>query len=272
MKMFYAAGGGFGHLRRVQRFISQTQTGDYRVISNNPVARLLFECENVLTLLGDSPAQWSEQVSRFIQEWNPEALFIDTFPNGLLGELNAEVITAPVNYLARRLKWAAYQPLLTDEKQFHFETVYRFECLEQEHQKFGATHARKFIEFKLSRDLAQAKTEQGMFDGRLWLVMHTSQAEEVESLVEDAIDLAERESNRPVIGLYSNIQLQGKPIVQIDHRQFSQALSSAERVFCGGGFNTLFELQPYRHKVRAVPFPRRFDDQAWRIRNFYHTT
>ncbi|HAA15445.1 MAG TPA: hypothetical protein DCE41_28590, partial [Cytophagales bacterium] len=39
-----------------------------------------------------------------------------------------------------------------------------------------------------------------------------------------------------------------------------------DRIFCGGGFNTLQQVLPYREKVKALPFPRRFDDQAERIR------
>ena len=198
---------------QVQRFISQTHTGSYLVITNNPVATSLFKSENILMLRGDTPGVWRNQVSRFIQEWNPEAFLIDTFPNGLLGELNAEVITIPVSYLARRLKWAAYQPLLALEQQFYFDSVYAFEPLEQEHHQFAITNAKNFLEFRLSPEVPVTKSTHPSMDDRLWLVMHTSQAEEVESLVDDAIDLAAREVNRPVIGLYSNIQIEGKSIV-----------------------------------------------------------
>lgn len=271
MRMFYAAGGGLGHLKRVQRFMAQTQTHVYRVISNNPAAIDLFGRDAVLPLLGDSAAEWRAQIRHFIHVCTPQEFCIDTFPNGILGELDATLVAASVTYLARRLKWNAYYQLLAPPRnQFRFSTAYVFEPLEAEHQAFIDQHAAQRIGFQLSRADLEAPADSAALAGkRLWLVMHSSHAEEVEALVDDALDLASQDKCPPAVLVLSDVPIQRPGVEHILAGQLAYVLPRAEKVFCGGGFNTLFELQPYRTKVRAVPFPRKFDDQAWRIRTFF---
>jgi len=264
MIVFYAPGGGLGHLQRVRRFAKQRGINDFMVISNNPSAAQLFNPDVVRVLPNEESA--GEFVAEVLRELKPEIFFVDTFPSGVFGELRGSMFPGTVNYFGRRLKWDNYREVLPEEDLMRFGTAFLFEELEQEHENFIRQYAANVVSFELDVEFEQPHNEPHVDE--IWMVVHTFLKEEVESLVDDALDIAAKEGLSPTIFLFSDIKVKRDNIFHQSDPP-TKWYSRATRIFCGGGFNTLLELRPYRKKVRAVPFPRRYDDQAWRIRSFF---
>lgn len=264
MTVFYAPGGGYGHLQRVRRFSKQQGIKDLVVISNNPSAAQLFDPKFVRVLPNEEFA--GEFVAEVVREFDPEVFVVDTFPAGIFGELNKSSCQCTVNYLGRRLKWDTYRFILPEENLLRFDTAFLFEELEQGHENFIRQYAANVVPIQLEAEVEPPGDEPHMDE--IWMVVHTFLKAEVESLVDDALDIAAKEGLSPTIFLFSDIKVNRNNVI---HQSGSPIkwYSRATRIFCGGGFNTLLELRPYRKKVRAVPFPRKYDDQAWRIRSFF---
>jgi len=60
------------------------------------------------------------------------------------------------------------------------------------------------------------------------------------------------------------IKLQG--VECIDLYPASSLFPICDRIITGGGFNAMRQTASVRERHFAYPFPRRFDDQSWRIR------
>ncbi|HAP61056.1 MAG TPA: hypothetical protein DCR93_16670, partial [Cytophagales bacterium] len=245
----------------------------YRVLTANPVARELFAPEQLLWLEVDARIQAPELASAIQQVLEGLEIthwYVDTFPNGILGELSLVEIEATQRiYLARRLKWEAYLPLLGDSSPT-FDEAIAFEPLHPTQQTWLAEHSVKHRDYpypKPQPDLFRILPFLSIFEGPHWLVMHTSNLEEVESLWGYAQSVAQQESVEPTWIILTDQPLPppSQGLIQQDPAPWDW-FPHVDRIFCGGGFNTLQQVLPYREKVKALPFPRRFDDQAERIR------
>ncbi|MEL6535120.1 MAG: hypothetical protein AAFQ98_06895 [Bacteroidota bacterium] len=273
MHVFYALGGGWGHLSRVRTYIRTLGPIPFRVVTANPVAHELFAPEQLLWLDVDARVKAPELAAAIQQALRGIAVthwYVDAFPNGILGELSqVDLNPKRRTFLARRLKWEAYQPLLKGEMA-SFDEAVRFEPLHPEQEAWVTEHAPQHIDFTYpppKTDFFRIVPFLSMFAGPFWLVMHTSNLEEVESLWEYAQAIARQEGLEPTWVLLTDQSLPAPSpgLVQQDPAP-GDWFPHVDRIFCGGGFNTLQQVLPYRDKVKAIPFPRRFDDQAERIK------
>ncbi|MDW7694502.1 hypothetical protein R9C00_07105 [Flammeovirgaceae bacterium SG7u.111] len=273
MIAFYGFGGGFGHLTRIRTFIDTYKiTSPVLILTNNPAAFRLFKQAEIAFLPSHLPFEKASLrwlVEKVLAENELEAFYIDVFPCGFLGELSNEFFREiPVHLLCRRLKWNKYAPQVTNAP-LAISKAYIFEELENEHQQFIAENSSHLLNASLHfPSPANKPSAVEKLKKPIWLVVHTSQQEELEVLIDHAQDLAKIEQVEPEIVILSDLSVE----IPTNAHLLSEEnpidwFPYAEKVFTAAGFNTWYQLQRWREKHIAIPFPRKFDDQFWRIAN-----
>jgi len=225
MILYYAVGGGLGHLARARRVLTKLGLRDRATILTTANAPEI--ADGIPTL----------HPSDGIDYRSFERLIVDAFPCGLLGELKD--IEMPMDYVARLLRWDEYAKA-TGAVMRRFETTYVVEPV---------THAiasERFIDLDLREPRFEAERED------FWLVAHSGDEIEVQHLAEYAKELQEIEEIEAPI----NVATRTFPLGPL--------LARAARIISAAGFNLMLETEPWREKHHPVPLPRRFDDQFTR--------
>ena len=109
-------------------------------------------------------------------------------------------------------------------------------------------------------------------DGRpvpLWLVVHGGPEHEVDELLAYARSEARHEHVEPRLVLVAPGRADTRdgvaPVPVLDAVPAAPLFGRVDRVFTGGGFNAVREAVAAGVEHRALPFPRRFDDQYRRV-------
>lgn len=273
---FYVLGGGFGHLTRVSTFIKTYKIKPpFKIITNNPNATRFFKEEEILFLKRgeiESKEILQKSIIKILNNYSFTDFYIDVFPTGILGELSASLFSnTKIHLLARRLKWKSYLPYLNQEP-IHFNTVFAFEPLEEKHQKYIDIYTDEFIQTKLNYS-ANSNTEVEKrveeIKSPVWLIVHSSNQEELELLWQHAQDIALVNQIEPQwIVLSDQTLLLPESIWQLQNENPADWFSHADKIFSAAGFNTIQQLIPYALKCEILPFQRRYDDQFWRAKWF----
>jgi len=266
MKLFYVMGGGWGHLYRVRTFINQFSITDFRILSNNPLVMKLFSPEEIVYVQGETLNEVASQVQLLIKSLLFDELYIDTFPKGLFGELN-NIANTKIIYVARRLRWINYRELM-DGADVRFDQTYCVEPLEKEHEEFIIAYSvnTSFVELSYPSPNPECIPLKLIPIGKpIWLVVHSGEKAEVDSLLHYAMDIARIENKSPSFVVLSDQLIAEEDVICYTWLPASDWFPLADRIFTGGGFNVIKQITPFRQKVTAIPFPRKYDDQAWRI-------
>ena len=168
--------------------------------------------------------------------------------------------------MARRLVWNNYKEKIT--KIGNFTNTYRFEPLETDHQQFINSHCTSIIDASLN--FFSNTPNRMVFTYHLtqpiWLIVHTTHQEELKLLIDHAQDIADIEQVKPHFIILSDVSIPlpgGAKLLR--HENPLDWYPHAAKIFTAAGFNTWYQLKPWRDKHIAVPFKRRFDDQFWRV-------
>lgn len=271
MIAFYGFGGGYGHLSRISAFIATNDfSTPFKVITNNPVAEKYFSSDQILFLqdVRFDCEHLQTALQNLLVVHGFEALYVDTFPCGMLGEITPDILqNTKLHYFGRRLKWHVYEKLIRNP--VPIDTAYIFETLELAHQNYIDAHAylqeSMQLRFPLKSTLPQKlKTIDGK---ELWLIVHTSQKEEVEVLLDQAIDMARIAQKQPAFVVLTDQIIETPENTFLFHdEQPLEWYPHAHKIFTAAGFNTWHQLSAWRDKQISIPFPRKFDDQFWRSR------
>ena len=285
MDLYYAAGGGLGHIARAERVLG-TLGVDATIITTSPYAeRCLGAKSPMLRVPGSissdrgerapSPALTDTRVDRaelikwldvLIEKIRPSRIFIDTFPAGLFGELSdvATVRESELHYVGRLLRWDSYSPLIGTRPLF-FESALLLERLTADHEMFIRETSGSIEELTIEDDQEGDAASEG---DEIWLVSHSGPADEVRTLVHYALEMRQIEkSEAPIVVTTMDAPADLPPEIVITSQYPARSLfGSAARIITGAGFNTMWELRKHRHKHRFIAFPRRFDDQFLRAR------
>ncbi|MEM6523943.1 MAG: hypothetical protein AAF693_09130 [Bacteroidota bacterium] len=271
MIAFYAMGGGLGHLNRVRAFIHTYGIKcPFKIITSNQAVFRFFTKEQVLFIESDKQTtrdKLAQKIHDVTCDLAFNHLYVDAFPGGILGELSEELIQSERrHYLARRLIWKNYQPVLDGE--ITFNTIYCFEPLEVDHQAFIQNYGKQIIDVSLDFSFLRSNKlpPTKKLTQPLWLIVHSTHAEELKLLVDHAQDIAKMEQVWPDFVILSDVSLPLPDSIELLMNENPMDwYPLAERIFTGGGFNTWYQLQPWRNKHMALPFKRKFDDQFWRV-------
>jgi len=268
MVLFYALGGGLGHLTRARRVLealglereaallsASRYARDPRVTGGVPVIE-------VPRRLGRDRAGFRRWLAATLREIAPDELIVDTFPAGILGELSGLELP-PSRLVARHLRWPAYRRRLGGPVP-RYETAYLIEPLANPHSDVLGAIAQRLetLPLPLALPAAQADTPgESLHDGPHVVVVHSGPADELDELVELAYE--HRPAAAAGVVVVSPVAPAHLPrgAVWRDVYPVGPHLPHAELVVTAAGWGAMHDTARVRDRHRFVPFPRALDDQ-----------
>ncbi|MFP4341787.1 MAG: hypothetical protein ACLFQO_15170 [Cyclobacteriaceae bacterium] len=288
MKLYYAVGGGLGHLSRAIAFIHS-----HPLLSPENTVVMVAEREMytlqktsfaskewaamptamIPTALFEETGRLSEWLQSWLRQHQPNDVFLDTFPAGIAGEWNhIPVSSCRFHYTGRYLNWPAYR----FSAKLMFETAYRVEEWHSGQETFLQQHARECADLDLSYPPAALNTNvreqvcnyrQG--SNEVWAIIHSEPAEEVEALLSYARDMAVQEAKSPRFLLCSSLPFpEEEDVLPLQLFPAYGLFPHVDRIITACGFNLIQQAAPFRNKHICMPFPRRYDDQFARFKKW----
>ena len=280
MIVYYAVGGGLGHLVRARAFLFTTEiTGEVVVLSSSDdkIARKIL-ADHQIVKIPDELNGRREALRRWLIDWltglKPDTLIIDAFPAGILGEFSGLSFEKDLElqHVARLLKWDRYYPV-TDGHLPHFSKIWVVEPLASEQSVFLQRYAEETTKLSL-QDPPESPDESGpealaLFlasDRPLWLIVHSQPHEEIEELLGYAQEqaLAEEASPHLILACPSPPPDLPSSIHHLDIYPASSLFPLVDRIISACGFNLMRQTEAFADKHRFIPMLRRFDDQYLR--------
>ena len=282
MILYYALGGGLGHVTRACAVLHTLypQAAAVLLCSSLPSARFSVPVGVRLHMVPDAFARdltaYRAWLMQLLAELRPQTVFLDTFPAGIRGEFCdvPELQDLVVYYVARRLRWNSYaQQIRGQVPTFH--TTFCLEPLETNHQQFVERCSLSLMSLSLTdppqpiSDVEHATvTKLSVLAEPFWLIVHSSNTAEVSELIAYADELRHSEKSRSrlvVVSPEQNVPVTlPAPVQTLGFFPAQTLFPLAERVVSACGFNVMRQMAPFRHKHSYLPFGRRFDDQYWR--------
>lgn len=265
MILYYAVGGGLGHLTRARRVLEQLGLAhDAAIVTATPDARVTggIPAIEVPAHLDRSPEACRRWMDDLVRDARPERLIVDVFPGGIQGELCG--LDVPMDYVARLLRWDEYRRAVPAELP-RFRTTYVVEELTPAHAAFVREHSAEVVTLEFEEGLMVRDGRTGGPSAPYWLIVHSGPESEVRELVAYTSELRALEAAPPRVIVAARRQ----PSLPdgFDHTDTypaSTLFEAATRVISAAGFNVMQEMEPWREKHVVVPFARRFDDQHLR--------
>ncbi len=274
MILYYAPGGGLGHLSRAKKIITQFSISEYRVITTSRFAKKIFPEQNLITI----SQSFSKNVEKLrikimdILDGIPlEKIYIDTFPAGISGELNGIIFNKSIEiiYICRLLKWEKYSFKIKSIEGFHKTLV--IEEIDADHLNFVKNYSKKIekIEIRPLKPTFNWEELSKKYDlsenKNFWIIVHSSNREELESLISYADDIAEIENKKPFFLIITDISI-NSPHKIINHYPANDFFPYAKKIISGCGFNIMNETENFQIKHRLIPFNRKYDNQFLRAK------
>jgi len=276
--LYYALGGGFGHLARtraVLEALGEAASGSVRVVasvdSNAPPALIRgLDLLPIPAHARNDPASFGPWLRGLLHRLRPRTLYLDCFPAGLFGELCGMELPEGLRivHLARLLRWDKYHALLQgDAPRLHL--TYRLEPLRDEHERWLVEHSQTVQDLafrpsvaveEIAPDLRRRLEKAGR---PLWVVVHSGPDEEIEELLAYGREMAAAECVTPCFVLVAPRRPANFPanVLHLSCFPARPLFPLADRIITACGFNLMAETAPYRAIHRFLPMPRRFDDQ-----------
>ena len=270
--VYYALGGGLGHLVRARAFLHTLGLSrDAVVITASDAAhdrRVVGNLEIVFApkSLEQDAAVFRAWLLRELDRFRPDCLCVDAFPAGILGELcDLPPLACELWHVARLLRWDVYSALIAGTAP-HFRRVFRVEPLLPAHRAWLDAHAVDSEDFELIDPPCEENV--GAPDEAYWLVVHSGPTNEVAELIAYADEIRSAESADVALWIASAAapgKLPARTRV-LDVHPAVPYFREAQRLFSAAGFNVMRQARDYRHKHMIMPMPRRFDAQFERVK------
>lgn len=267
MNLYYAMGGGLGHLTRARAFLQMLEieaetaiitasnfADDKRVVGDVKIIHIDEE-------YSQNKKDYQKLLANIFDEIKPKTLFLDAFPVGIIGEFaDFDFGEIKAHYLARLIRWENYSPLLEGFSN-KFEKTYILEELKNEHLTFIKNNSKSNENFELIYPQIEHKIPNQ--EKPFWLIVHSGENAETMELVNYAEEMREIESAEVKLILMSpqKLNLKIPDFIQKDIYPASRLFESAERIFTACGYNVMKQTKFFRDKHFFIPFERRFDDQ-----------
>lgn len=259
MLLYYAAGGGLGHVTRARAFLHGAQL--------DGVILTAAAVDGVDTLVIPEPLRRDIAAYRdWLRGLDAHHIILDTFPAGLFHEFDDLELPCTFDYVARYLAWRRYAVMRNPPR---FATTYVLEPLHGEQERF-------IVERSASIDRApklidpEGTSSELRVEAPYSLVVHSGPASEVEELIDYARMAAKAEGKSLPIVVATRAAINVRDVIVVDAYPATSLAGGAVRIITGAGFNCMrqFGGDPRHH---VVPFPRRYDDQfirAARVRSY----
>ena len=266
MILYYALGGGLGHVARSFALIARAPK------SLLPRIRLLVSSRSAHVAEPHSPCPMDRVperamadrsvYARFLADYLAEHRFshivIDTFPFGLLGELKYIAPDLPRVLVGRYLRWEAYCERCGDAGDAAWPQA--AVMIEEQDRAYLDAMERKsrVVTARWPISLAEPAAEVTPVDRPACCVVHSGPAGEIGRLVE----IANRVMLERGIKGSPEIFTPGKGVFPVEAvlPRFTDVVAGAGYAACAAS-----EVLAGRVQYHLHPFPRRFDDQALRL-------
>ncbi|GAB1153363.1 hypothetical protein ACNPKZ_04510 [Shewanella algae] len=297
MLIYYAPGGGLGHLSRALKVLGFIKAQQALVITSPlPLAvdTLLPKGIQHISLPTrlQSRAELSAWLKQLLASLNKQQacrlMLIDAFPGGIWGELGDIPLPGKLVYIARLLNWNVYRQRVAHIPRFQQIWFCEWPTPEQEQALSNQTGQRFWLPL-LGEDKSQDATPNGLEKPKQTLVIHSGSLAEQALLLEhatkagEAIDIIAPPHPSADAG-FNNNPLDSKSLDKSALSDFNNCNNKErkpgltrlqlypasdigwqyQRVICGGGFNLVSEyiLHP---GALFVPLTRALDLQHLRI-------
>lgn len=290
MILYYAIGGGLGHLTRA-RAVAHTLGFNDRIavltasqFSSDPRVTAGLEIIKVPRCFERNLAEYRHWLQTLLCRLQPTDFYLDTFPAGIIGEFCNFSFPSGVSlhYIARLLRFARYEDEMIGAPPA-FKRTYVLEQLGELQYHFVSDASVETLPLILidppmvpdvETDRAIRIVEQS---GPFWVVVHSGPPQEVQQLIQYARELRSSEGSEAAIVVVSPRGQQTIAVVEDGARDREVCahlhlyparvlFQSARRIITACGFNVMRETEEFAEKHRFVPFERRFDDQFLRAR------
>jgi hypothetical protein len=249
--LYYALGGGLGHLTRARKVLEALGTeatlltasrfaGDPRVTGELPVLR-------VPRNLGHDRRRFRDWLEGALAALRPAELIVDSFPGGILGELCGMTLP-PARHVARRLRWEVYAQRLTGPLP-RYDVNYELEPL-------SAEHARALVGPVERLGLPIAPAGAPLLDEPHWVVVHSGPNHELERLLAHTADAPRIVVVSPRRPARLPERAQWRDVYPV-----APHLAHAQGIVTAAGFNLMQETAHLRDRHTFVAFERALDDQ-----------
>jgi len=272
MILYYALGGGLGHITRALAvlhtlkvrekviILSSEDTSEFTEFSSN----IQFVNPPVFTLR--ETKKLTAFMQHLIDEHRPSELIVDSFPLGIQGELKNIIYTGIRTYLARLLVWDRYTKI-NGNQFFIFNQTFILEPLHEDHQYIINRISETTSKLALT-DPPHLKALPPIENlEQHWMVLHSGPDEEVDDLIGYAKQIREIERKQNPLLLVTPSPINKWAHQPVKHIRFYPAhrlMPHVEKIITACGFNTMRQASAYRNKHHFFPFARRFDDQYFR--------
>lgn len=277
MILYYAMGGGLGHVTRARAALHTLRPGEPALVVCAPgIACSPDVTEGLRTVapeagLAARPSAYRAWLARLLGSVRPSELYVDAFPGGILGEWCGFPFPPGLRryHLARRLRWPAYGPRLSGPLPT-YEKSYRLEPLDAAHEQALRACSAQLRDLALRYPPARREIgpEGPGGEGPFWIVVHAGPDEEVRELLDYARETMVAEGRGRPIRLVTPRPPARLPRGAIWRPCYPAAplMRAAERIVTACGFNVMQETLAHRPRHRFLPFPRPLDDQHARAR------
>ena len=272
MILYYALGGGLGHITRAMAVLHTLRIREKVLIVSSAEPSML-DFLPVKIQIAKPPASTqnnSRKLTAYIQqlfdEHRPSELIVDSFPLGIQGELKNIVYSGIRTYLARLLAWDRYSKV-TGNQFYIFNQTFVLEPLHEDHRYIVERISETMVPLELS-DPPQNQALPSITDlEQHWLILHSGPDEEVDDLITYAKQIREIEQKQNPLLLVTPSAINKwthQPVTHIRYYPAQNLMSHVDKIITACGFNTMRQANVYRNKHHFFPFARRFDDQYFR--------
>jgi hypothetical protein len=267
MILYYALGGGLGHISRSLALLAHAPEPLL------PAIRLLVSSRSADAARPCSPCPmdvvpaWTMAdrglylhfLDEYVHRHDFSCIVVDTFPFGLLGELRHSAPHVPRILVGRYLRWDAYRERCGDLVSAVWPRVaVMIEDQERTYLEEAERHSR-IITAQWPVSLARLTDGPGTGIQPACCIVHSGSPAEIDRLMVMALRLM---AERGIDGSPEMFTPE-KGLFPIERRlsRFSDVVSGAGYASCAAAVVLKGRVRYHLH-----PFPRRFDDQALRLR------
>lgn len=261
MILYYAVGGGLGHLTRGRRVLQALGLEQHAAfVTASPYARDARVTGGIPVIEVPAHLEHSPREHRaWLRSLKAERLIADAFPGGIQGELSG--LDLPMDHVARILRWEEYRRVVPDALP-RFGCTWVVEELAPDHDAVVRAQSARVVPLALPAERWDESAREPY-----WLIVHSGPEEEVQELIAYASALRELAPPPPMRILVatrcSEVPLPPN-FATTDAFPAARLYANATRIISAAGFNVMLETERWCDKHEVVPFPRRFDDQSLR--------
>lgn len=287
--LYFALGGGLGHVARAVKVARALGWGDVQLVASTrsgPLPRLPGGRVPIVvpSEIRADRSGYEAWIAAVVARVAPSAICVDAFPMGLFGEWSSVTLPPGVErlHVARLLRWPAYVGA-TGAEVPRYDRVWTVEPLTEDHRAALAGAATRIDPLALAADpvddihLARARamvehlrtsaesTRHSANAPRptVWLLVHTGPPDEVAELHAYGRSVADARGEWPVWALAHPDPALPTPegLRRVPELPAAAFFPWVDRIVSAAGFNTMLETAHWAARNDVLPLPREFDNQ-----------